>query len=384
MSMFPENLSLYVHIPFCARKCNYCDFLSFNAEKELMDAYFDALEKEITAWAGKYKDRLVKTIFFGGGTPSFADEKRVCGILSRIKTEFNVSSDAEISIEVNPASAMRDKLFSYKAAGFNRISIGCQSLNDDELGMLGRAHSSTMFYETFDNARAAGFDNINVDVMSALPGQNLDSYLTTLRKVLELRPEHISAYSLILEEGTPFYDMELDLPDEEVDRAMYHETKRVLKESGYHRYEISNYALGTEHECRHNKVYWTRGNYLGLGIGAASMVDNVRWSNVRDVNAYIDALRESESSFDKIRENVEELSEQGQMEEFMFLGLRLVRGVDVQEFKQLFGRDICEVYGEVIDKYLGLGLLEYADEKLLRLTDAGLDVSNTVMAEFLL
>lgn len=388
--MLQKTLSLYVHIPFCARKCNYCDFLSFNAEKELMDEYFDALEKEISKSGRDCKDRTVATIFFGGGTPSFADKKRVCGLLQKIRDEFNISTDAEISIEVNPASVMRDKLFSYREAGFNRLSIGCQSLNDDELKILGRLHNSSLFIETYNNARDAGFNNINVDVMSALPGQSLDSYVNTLNRVLELKPEHISAYSLIIEEGTPFYDMNLDIPDEDTDRAMYHETKRILKEQGFHRYEISNYALGAEDddtfECHHNKVYWTRGNYLGLGIGAASMVDNVRWSNIRDIGTYVKELADAESSFDKIRENVEELNTTAQMEEFMFLGLRLVQGVNIKRFKDAFGKDILEIYGEVIDKYQKMGLLEYAGEggKYLRLTDKGLDVSNTVMAEFLL
>lgn len=390
ISMPLKTLSLYIHIPFCARKCNYCDFLSFNAEKELMDKYFDALEKEISKSAEEYKDMTVVTIFFGGGTPSFADEKRVCRLLEMIKAGFDVSDDAEISIEVNPASAMRNKLFSYREAGFNRLSIGCQSLSDDELKILGRLHNSSLFFETYNNARDAGFNNINVDVMSALPGQSLDSYRETLSKVLDLKPEHISAYSLIIEEGTPFYDMELDLPDEDSDRTMYHETKRMLKECGYHRYEISNYALGPEndekYECRHNKVYWTRGDYLGLGIGAASMVRNVRWSNTRDIRGYVKELSALESSFDKIRENVEKLSVQAQMEEFMFLGLRLVQGVSLDCFKEIFGKDISEVYGEVIDKYQKIGLLEYSagDKKYLRLTDKGLDVSNTVMADFLL
>ncbi len=431
-----KKLAIYVHIPFCVRKCNYCDFLSFYAKKELMDSYFRALEKEIELRSQVYgcggtdkEGVVVRSIFFGGGTPSFADVDDVCAILRRIKEKFVVSEDAEISIEVNPASAMRDKLFFYKAAGFNRISIGCQTLDDDELKVLGRAHTSDMFFETYENARSAGFENINVDVMSALPGQSLESYMSTLRKVVELRPEHISAYSLIIEEGTPFYDMDLNLPGEDLDREMYHETKRFLAENGYHRYEISNYAisskkcdiqetserqnieveeteLGTDYECRHNKVYWRRGNYLGLGIGAASMVDNVRWSNIRDIREYIDVLnvRDSEAGnasrtiqktlngisaderyelISRITEDKQELSTESQMEEFMFLGLRLVQGVSVQEFKLTFGREITDVYGEVIDKYLDIGLLEYSDDNL-RLTDKGLDVSNTVMAEFLL
>lgn len=390
MNGLTNALSIYVHIPFCERKCNYCDFLSFNAGKELMDKYFDALEKEICLAAKQYKDRKVTTIFFGGGTPSFADDKRVCGLLAKIRSEFNVSGGAEISLEVNPASAIRDKLFSYRAAGFNRISIGCQSLNDDELKVLGRLHNSSMFYETYENARKAGFDNINIDVMSALPGQSLDSYKETLNKVLDLKPEHISAYSLIIEEGTPFYDMELDIPDEDTDRAMYHETKRLLKERGYHRYEISNYALGPDgdekYECAHNKVYWMRGDYLGMGIGAASMVRNARWNNTRSIDDYVKELNSSDSSFARIRENVDELSAAAQMEEFMFLGLRLVGGVDTGRFNVIFGKDISEVYGDVIDKYLEMGLLQYSNDgkKKLSLTDRGLDVSNTVMADFLL
>ncbi|WP_034446369.1 radical SAM family heme chaperone HemW [Butyrivibrio sp. AE2032] len=383
-----KDLSIYVHIPFCVRKCNYCDFLSFYAKKDVVEMYFEALKKEIMLSA-KGGDLLVKSIFFGGGTPSFVEAEKICDTLKTIQSSFAVAENAEISIEVNPASAMSDKLIAYREAGFNRLSIGAQSLDDEELKVLGRAHTGAMFFETFENARKAGFDNINVDVMSALPGQSLKSYVQTLEKVLSLKPEHISAYSLILEEGTPFYDMELDLPDEDTDRAMYHETKEILDRFGYHRYEISNYALGEQddpkYECYHNKVYWKRGNYLGLGIGAASMVDNVRWSNVRDIHLYVDAQM---SKVDR-----EILSPEAQMEEFMFLGLRLVEGVSIEEFKRQFGRDIWEVYGEVIDKYAGLGLLEYSrseagresvENTYLRLTDKGLDVSNTVMAEFIL
>ena len=415
-----RDISIYVHIPFCERKCLYCDFLSFGAGKEQIDGYFDALLKEIKTVSLIYKDRVVQTVFFGGGTPSFPEGKKICDTLRAIKTEFTLSPECEVSIEVNPASAIYDKLVSFKEAGFNRLSIGAQSLNDEELKKLGRLHDSRMFFETFENARRAGFDNINIDVMSALPDQSLSSYMETLRKVVELGPEHISAYSLIIEDGTPFYDMDLKLPDEDTDRAMYHETKRYLKEQGYHRYEISNYArdvsaenagdgsfYGT-YECAHNKVYWQRGNYLGLGLGAASMVDNVRWNNTRDIRRYIDcylrkvtkgevpyeAQDEALLSYEPCAiENLEELSLQSQMEEFMFLGLRLVQGVNTREFRQLFSRDIADVYGDVIEKYVKSGHLELAsvspegnltDQTFLRLTDVGLDVSNTVMADFLL
>lgn len=374
-----KQLSVYVHVPFCIKKCLYCDFLSFNAGPKLIDSYFEALGKEIVACADNFRDYEIKSVFFGGGTPSFVDSRLICSCLDSIRKNYNISEDAEISIEVNPASAIFGKLNNYKKAGFNRISIGAQSLNDRELKVIGRAHDKKAFYDTFENARKAGFSNINVDVMSALPGQSLESYMDTLRKVVSLRPEHISAYSLIIEEGTPFYDMELDLPSEEVDRAMYHETKRFLEEHRYHRYEISNYARGKDHECFHNKVYWKRGDYLGLGLGAASMVNNRRWSNTGDTEEYI----LNSKDLGAIRRNTEELSTKAQMEEFMFLGLRLVEGVSIAEFERQFGRPIFGVYADVISKYRELGLLEL-QQGYLHLTDRGLDVSNTVMADFLL
>ena len=385
-----NNLSLYVHIPFCVKKCLYCDFLSFPANDDLIKSYFEALRREIVISSPEFVDYDVRSIFFGGGTPSFVDAKEICDTLRLIKQGFNVSADAEISIEANPASAMREKLFSYREAGFNRLSIGAQSLNDDELKKLGRVHDSRMFYETYENARKAGFDNINIDIMSALPDQSLESYLATVKKVISLKPEHISAYSLIVEEGTPFYDMELSLPSEELDREMYHETKSLLAENGYHRYEISNYALNAQTECFHNKVYWKRGNYLGLGLGASSMVKNTRWNNITDMGQYKRAF-ESDAAL-HYKENVQELSKEEQMEEFMFLGLRLVEGVDFDRFKDCFDRDTYDVYSETIEKYTRMGLLETYDSlnedgnmaHKLRLTDRGLDVSNTVMADFLL
>ena len=395
-----KELSLYVHIPFCERKCLYCDFLSFNVKRSVMDEYFHALEKEIFLYGEKYGGYTVRSVFFGGGTPSFPDAELICHTLESIRESFRVPRDAEISIEVNPASAMRDKLESFRNAGFNRLSIGAQSMNDEELKKLGRLHDSVTFLETYENARAAGFENINVDIMSALPGQSLDSYLETLEKVVRLRPSHISAYSLIVEEGTPFYDMELDLPDEDEDRAMYHETGRILSENGYHRYEISNYALGEgdSFECYHNKVYWQRGNYLGLGLGASSMAENVRWKNTDDLAEYISGLMEESVPAASEPENtpfilpgisrdIENLDKKSAMEEFMFLGLRLVKGISVSEFERQFGSDIRSVYGDVIEKYTSSGHLETVwegDSEYLRLTDEGLDVSNTVMAEFLL
>ena len=376
-----QDLSIYVHIPFCARKCLYCDFLSFTAEKDLINRYFDALSKEICLNADTYKDYTVKSVFFGGGTPSLPDAEYICDILDLLHSKFKFGEAAEITIEMNPGTASFDKLIKYKAAGINRLSIGAQSFNDDELKKLGRIHDFATFIKTYEDAVEAGFENINIDLMSALPGQSLETYLSTLKKAVELKPTHISAYSLIVEEGTPFFDMELDLPDEDTDRLMYHETKRILAENGYHRYEISNYAFGDgeKNECYHNKVYWERGNYLGLGLGASSMIENVRFSNITDIMEYIGRLSASES----VVSEKEELSLESQMEEFMFLGLRLVKGVDTDLFYRQFGKKAEDVYGDVIVKYKTLGLIEI-DGNRLRLTEKGLDVSNTVMADFLL
>lgn len=380
--MHPDSnldLSIYVHIPFCARKCLYCDFLSFAAKDDLIKDYFDALSKEICLTADTYKDYRVRSVFFGGGTPSLPDAEYICNILKTLFSNFNISKDAEISIEVNPGTASFDKLERYKASGINRISIGAQSFDDDELKRLGRIHDSAAFYRTYEDAVRAGFENINIDIMSALPGQSLDSYLSTVQKAVELKPSHISAYSLIVEEGTPFFDMDLDLPNEDDDRAMYHETKRILAKNGYHRYEISNYALGDgeKNECYHNKVYWERGNYLGLGLGSSSMINDVRFSNITDIMEYINRLSKSES----VVGEREELSRQSCMEEFMFLGLRLVKGVDTDLFLEQYGQTVEDVYGDVIAKYKALGLVE-TEGRYLRLTEKGLDVSNTVMADF--
>ncbi|MBR4669066.1 MAG: oxygen-independent coproporphyrinogen III oxidase [Butyrivibrio sp.] len=374
-----KDLSIYVHVPFCARKCLYCDFLSFQAEKELISSYFEALSKEIRSYADTYKDYTVKSVFFGGGTPSLPDAEYICDILKLLHSEFNITEDAEITTELNPGTASFDKLKAYRAAGINRLSIGAQSFDDKELKTLGRIHDSAAFYKTYEDAQRAGFTNINIDLMSALPDQTLESYHSTLKKAVELKPSHISAYSLIVEEGTPFFDMDLDLPDEDTDRLMYHETKRILEEGGYHRYEISNYAYGDgeKNECYHNKVYWERGNYLGLGLGSSSMIDNVRFSNITDIMEYIKRLSDSES----VVEEREELSEKACMEEFMFLGLRLVKGVDADLFYRQFGQKLEDVYAGPLIKYETLGLIERVGNNL-RLTEKGFDVSNTVMAEF--
>lgn len=345
----------------------------------------EALLTEVTERAKEYADYSVESIFIGGGTPSLVEAKWIEQLMEVVRKNYTLAADAEISMEVNPGTVDSERLAIYRKTGINRLSIGLQSANDKELKRLGRIHTFEEFLATYHGAVECGFDNINVDIMSALPGQTLDSYVSGLQKVLALRPspKHISAYSLIIEEGTPFYQMDedgmLDLPDEDCERAMYQETARLLAEAGLERYEISNYAK-EGFACRHNCGYWQRVDYVGFGIGAASMVRNVRFSNATDLQAYIkEPLGQ--------RSHAQELSVQEQMEEFMFLGLRMVEGVSVQKFAENFGQNMDEVYGCTIEKNKKDGLLiehrEGADRSLA-LTTKGMDVSNYVMAQFLL
>ena len=398
-----NRLSLYIHIPFCVKKCHYCDFLSAPCKEETRQEYVDTLCIEIKQRAKLYKDRKVDTIFFGGGTPSLLSGEQLGKIMTSIKQEFEVLSDAEISMEINPGTVNREKLEAYQKHGVNRLSIGLQSADNEELKVLGRIHTWETFVQTWNLVRELGFRNINIDLMSALPGQTLESYGNTLKKVLALKPEHISAYSLIIEEGTRFYEWFTDeeesqsmleekelqknssedeyeefkrkkLPDEMVDRQMYEMTRDLLEEHGYYRYEISNYAL-KGYECKHNVGYWKRKEYLGLGLGAASLLSNIRSSNVSELAEYFELNWTAEQ---------DELSIKEQMEEFMFLGLRMMEGISAQEFETQFGKSLWEVYGKQIVKLEKQGLLQY-QKKMGRyaLTLKGIDVSNQVFVEFI-
>lgn len=409
-----RELSIYIHIPFCVRKCLYCDFLSFPmAEGENgrwalpgtsraveMESYVNLLEREIEGEAEKYGSHKVVSVFWGGGTPSLLEAEAVTRIMAALGRCYRLAEDAEITIEANPGTVTAGKLAAYQTAGINRLSIGLQSADDGELARIGRIHDYRAFLETYRAAREAGFRNINVDLMAALPGQSLESYRETLQKTAALGPEHISAYSLILEEGTPLYERQQDycFPNEEEDREMYLLTDTYLSACGYHRYEISNYAR-EGYECRHNKVYWQRGDYAGFGLGASSMVQNVRWRNPEEFERYEAfvlgrrgeerpscACTDADGGPGGYRAGFvqrQALTEQEQMEEFMFLGLRLIRGVSCEAFEEQFGRRIGEVYGPALDKLCGQGLLVRGDGRI-RLTARGLDVSNYVCAEFLL
>lgn len=382
-----KALELYFHIPFCVRKCLYCDFLSAPGNAGQIEAYMTALLSELKGRAGAYADRTVSSVFLGGGTPSLVPCGRIEALMEAVRSHLRLSDNAEVTIEVNPGTVDLEKLNAYRRAGINRLSIGLQSAKDEELVSLGRIHNFRQFLDTWENGRRAGFDNMSVDVMSALPGQSIESYRETLYRILKLEspPEHISAYSLIVEEGTPFESLakagKLALPDEESERTMYMETEIILKEHGYRRYEISNYAK-PGFACRHNCGYWRRTDYLGLGIGAASLIENVRFRNGSDLCRYM------EQPLGR-REEIQVLSMQEQMEEYMFLGLRMTEGVSPGQFQQSFGVSMEEVYGEVISKNSRDGLLHYrtdqeTGQELLALTQKGLDLSNYCMAQFLL
>lgn len=385
--MKKRNLELYLHIPFCVRKCNYCDFFSASGTEEEQAAYVSAVIQEIQSYQELSGEYEVQTIFLGGGTPSLLTPEQIEQIFNAIYHTFSVNENAEITMEMNPGTVDIEKLRAMKAAGVNRLSIGLQSAQNEELKMLGRIHTYEEFLETWKLVEQAGFKNRNIDLMSALPGQTIESYEDTLSKVLALEPEHISAYSLILEEGTVFYDWyekgKLDrgawkLPSEEEEYAMGELTIQRLAEAGMHRYEISNYAK-PEKECRHNLGYWDRVEYLGIGAGSSSLIKWERFDHIRDRKVYIEKIRNGES----ILIDRELLSVESQMEEFMYLGLRKIEGVSRTDFQNYFGKNVDDVYGKILDKLEEEQLLEFSGDRI-RLTHRGMDVSNCVLAEFLL
>lgn len=397
-----KRLSIYIHIPFCIKKCKYCDFLSYTAPEDEQEAYVSLLLTEIEKQSLYYQGYQVISVFIGGGTPSVLDGKAIEAIMRKLKRKFNFAGSPEITIEVNPGTVTEDKLALYLQSGINRLSIGLQTADDNELRTLGRIHDYNTFLCTYELARKLGFRNINIDLISAIPGQTYLSYRETLNKTIALEPEHISAYSLILEEGTWFYEHsgELAFPTEDEDRQLYELTGDMLSEYNYNRYEISNYSK-KGYECIHNKTYWLRGNYVGFGLGAASLVDEVRWNNKRTMKAYEESLRKKNGSkenkryeglpvcYDNISqsrtglgENVQYLTKEEQMEEFMFLGLRLIEGIEKKAFKRKFGVPIEDIYGETLEKLCREALI--IEDERIRLTPRGIDISNYVMSEFIL
>lgn len=407
--MEKKELELYIHIPFCVRKCNYCDFLSFPADEDTQRQYVKALCKEIFYYGAHCRDYVVSTVYIGGGTPSWLWESDMAEIMDAVHKNFALLPDAEVSVECNPGTVTAQKFAVYRQSGINRISLGLQSAQNVELKMLGRIHTWEQFLKTYELARAGGFSNINVDLMSSLPGQHMESYADSLQKVCRLKPEHISAYSLIIEKGTPFYDlykfdavkqragMATDaLPTEDEVYEMTQLTGQMLKENGYVHYEVSNFAQ-PGYACRHNIGYWTRVNYLGLGLGASSLMENIRYTNTRDLYTYleqVEVIREGiwENKHDdgtveqlpatNLHASAESVGKYAQMEEFMYLGLRMIDGVSRDDFMHSFGMPIEAVYQKVLNHLQEEELLERRAGRIY-LTPKGQDVSNYALAQFL-
>lgn len=383
-----KRLGIYVHIPFCAKKCNYCDFYSLASGEDEKKAYVEALKREIREVAKNVNDEYrVYTIYFGGGTPSIIKAYYIKEILDEIRSHFKLYEDdffPEITIECNPKTVDMEKLLVYKEAGVNRISLGLQSTNDDELRLLGRIHTYEDFLYSYDMVRKSGFTNVNIDLMSAIPNQKISTYERSLDELIKLNPEHISSYSLIIEEGTNFYQKYADnapfvkdLPSEEEDRAMYELTLERLKEAGYKRYEISNYAK--DGYCsRHNTSYWERVPYLGFGVGASSLFENERYDHVGNLKEYI-----KNAGISDVRRNITKLSLRDEMSEFMFLGLRLIDGISKRVFTKIFTFTVDEIFGDVVKKHINNELL-IDNGDFLKLSDRGLDISNYVLSDFLL
>ena len=402
-----RELELYVHIPFCMKKCDYCDFLSAPADEKSQLAYVEGLKREIAYYGSCYKDAVLTSIYIGGGTPSWLQERYLVAVLEEINRYFIIQPKAEISIECNPGTLTKNKLETYKQSGINRLSIGLQSTDDQELKELGRIHTFEQFLRNYELARECGFSNINIDLMNALPYQTIEKAYDNLIKVIRLNPEHISSYSLIIEKGTPFYDrykfdlvkQEAGLPTEVLptEDTVYQigkMTQDVLAENGYLRYEISNYAK-KGYECRHNIGYWKRKEYLGVGLGAASLVDEVRYSNLTDLDAYIeqsfhvkqrtiaDTQTKKEIPATNLCREAAALTKNAQMEEFMFLGLRMTEGIQKNQFYQAFGFTVDHIYRDVVQKLSAQELLVDTTTSVY-LTDKGIDLSNYALAQFLL
>ena len=376
-----REIGLYLHFPFCVRKCLYCDFLSAPSTEEVKKIYAAALIREIRGYREAAADCVVTSVFLGGGTPSIMPVMNMREVFRALYDSFRIAEDAEITMEVNPGTVNETNLsliFDY----VNRVSVGVESASDEELARLGRIHSFADAVRSIGLLRQSGVKNLNVDLMSGIPGQTAASWEKTLKEVTALQPEHISAYSLIVEDGTPFRDMQkagkLSLPDEETERRMYALTRELLNDAGYRQYEFSNYAK-PGYACRHNLRYWKRGEYLGLGLGASSLFGGSRWKNTEHLEKYF----EDSADPGKLIREMEQLDKRAEIEEYMFLGLRMTDGISEEEFLSTFGVPVSDIYGEVIKRHIEDGTLEAAPCGRYRLTPRGIDVSNVVLADFL-
>ena len=377
-----EELGIYIHIPFCKQKCFYCDFCSFANKNEMQGKYVETVINEIKNITHKEK-YTVTTIYLGGGTPSILNPNYIKNILQEIKSSFEILDDAEITIEINPGTVNEEKLKRYKEYGINRLSIGLQSANDKILKNIGRIHDYKQFEETFFYARKCGFRNINVDLMIGLPTQAIEDVKQTLEKIIQKNPEHISVYSLIIEEGTIIEKLinenKLQLPDEETERIMYWTVVNKLKENGYNQYEISNFSKKT-YESKHNTNCWKQKQYIGLGTSAHSYLNKKRYSNTNNIEEYIKNIQEN-----NISKNItihEEQTEESTMNEYMLLGLRMIQGININEFKQKFKTDPTIKYKEILEKLQKENLIQITKTSIKR-TKPGIDFGNIVWEEFI-
>lgn len=376
-----DNIGLYIHIPFCRQKCLYCDFPSFAGKEGMMQAYVDALTAEIKSRGKGYSKKKVISVFFGGGTPTALPIPMLKQLMQAVYESWDIAEDAEITTEANPGTLDREMANALKKMGFNRLSMGVQAWQNRLLKDLGRIHTIEGFLENYQAVREAGFANVNVDLMFALPHQTMEDWQETVKNIISLQPEHISAYSLMIEEGTPFFDRYekglLEPASEKLDREMYHWAVDYLAEIGYEQYEISNFAKKGR-QSRHNRIYWQAEEYLGMGLGSHSYMEGTRFHNTYDLQAYIKAKGDASL----LKEEVEIITETDALAEFMFLGLRLTEGVSFDRFRARFGRELYEIYGTQVRELVEAGLL-VEDAKGIRLTRRGIDVSNVVFEKFL-
>lgn len=376
-----KDIGIYIHIPFCQSKCYYCDFCSYPNMLDDSKKYISYLKREIDLYEHDLKNYNISTIFFGGGTPTIIDGKYIYEIIEYLHNKFNINKVKEISIESNPKTLDNEKLNIYKKSGINRISLGVQSMNDKMLKRIGRIHTSEDFIQTYNLIRKKGFDNINFDIMFNLPQQTLEDSNKTLELVADLEPEHISYYSLKIEEKTPFAKQysnnELILPDEDVEREMYHNGIKFLEKKGFNHYEISNFAK-EGYESKHNLIYWKAEPYIGLGLSSHSYFNGFRYGNTENLNVYIEQLSNGKLAI----EEKEFIDKDMEVAEYLILGLRLIEGININSFWEKFDVELLNKHGVVINKYIKEGLLEMKGDNI-RLTKRGLDLCNIVFTDIL-
>ena len=374
-------LGLYIHIPFCVTKCKYCDFNSFKIDLNEKKKYLNYLGEEMKLYKEEIKNREIDSVFVGGGTPSILNENEINILFEKIKENFNIKSNAEITMECNPGTLTLNKLKAMKKSGVNRLSIGLQAVQNHHLKYIGRIHTFEEFEKNYHDAKQMGFDNINIDLMYALPNQSREDWMESLEKVVKLNPTHISAYSLILEENTELFKMyerdEFNLLDENTDIEMYEYTINYLKSHGYNQYEISNYAKDN-FECKHNVLYWKCEEYVGIGASASGYLNGIRYNNICELDNYEKMILEGEKPI----EWEEKLSIKDEIEESIFLGLRMNEGIQISDFKEKYNFDFEKEYKNEIEKLSKMELIEI-DNNRMKLTQKGREISNSVFVEFI-